>query len=108
MYQDLDAYGRFLLHALEKADSATQQRALQMLGHDIDDNKRLSYAARRIEDLAREAQYEHQRADRYASHLRSLYQQLSQQPSRMMTPPLIETMADGIYKLLADYGNEPC
>jgi hypothetical protein len=104
---DLDAYDRFLLHALEKADSATQQRALQMLGHDVDNNERLSYAAQRIEDLAREAQYEHQRAERYASHLRSLYRQLSQSPSRMMPPPLIETMANGIHKLLADYDDAP-
>jgi phosphoglycolate phosphatase-like HAD superfamily hydrolase len=102
MNLDLDAYDRFLLHALEKADSLTQQRALQMLGHDVDN----SYAAQRIEDLAREAQYEHQRAERYASHLRSLYQQLYQSPSKMMPPPLIDTMANGIHKLLADYGDE--
>jgi hypothetical protein len=101
---DLDAYDRFLLHALEKANSATQQRALQMLGNNV----RLAYAAQRIEDLAREAQYEHQRAERYASHLRSLYRQLSQSPSRMMPPPLIDTMADGIDKLLAYYDDEPC
>ena len=28
---DLDAYGRFLIHALEQADEVTQQRALRML-----------------------------------------------------------------------------
>jgi leucyl aminopeptidase len=132
---DLDAYDRFLLHALRQAGSTTQQRAYQMLGHRVDNNGRLGYAAQRIEALAREAQYEQQRADsaqdsleqyrqlsveaeqrsqkhakradRYASRLRDLYQQLSQQPARIMSPQRLEMLANDIYELLSDYDDEP-
>jgi hypothetical protein len=132
---DLDAYDRFLLHALRQAGSTTQQRALRLLGHDVDDNERLDYAAQRIEALAREAQHECQRAnsaqdsleqyrqlsvdaeeraqkhqrraDRYASHLRGLYQQLFGQSPKTMSPQTLRVMADEIHELLSDYDDEP-
>jgi len=132
---DLDAYDRFLLHALRQAGSTTQQRALQLLGHDVDDNERLNYVSQRIEALTREAQHERQRADsaqdsleqyrqlsvdaqqraqkhqrradRYASHLRDLYQQLSEKPTKMALPQTLRVMADEIHELLADYDDEP-
>jgi len=132
---DLDAYDRFLLHALRQAGSTTQQRALQLLGHEVDNNERLDYAAQRVEALAREAQYEQQRADsaqdsleqyrqlsveaeeraqkhqrraeRYAAHLRGLYQQLFGQSPKTMSPQTLRVMADEIHELLADYDDEP-
>jgi predicted nucleic acid-binding Zn-ribbon protein len=132
---DLDAYDRFLLHALRQAGSTTQQRALRLLGHDVDDNERLNYASQRIEALAREAQHEQQRADSaqdsleqyrqlsvtaeeraqkhakradaYASHLHGLYQQLSEKPTKMALPQTLRVMADEIHELLADYDDEP-
>jgi len=131
---DLDAYDRFLLHALKQADSTTQQRALRMLGHEVDNNERLGYAAQRIENLAREAQYEQQRADsaqdsleqyrqlsvtaeersqkhakradRYASLLRDLCQQLSNQPRHMLSPARMKMLANETHEILADYDDE--
>jgi len=132
---DLDAYDRFLLHALRQAGSTTQQRALQLLGHDVDDNERLNYVSQRIEALTREAQHEQQRADsaqdsleqyrqlsleaeeraqkhakradHYASHLHGLYQQLFGQSPKTMSPQTLRVMADEIHELLADYDDEP-
>jgi hypothetical protein len=129
---DLDAYGKFLLHALQEADSVTQQRALQMLGGSSNTSKG---AMEHLEALAREAQYEQQRADsaqdsleqyrqlsvtaeeraqkhakradHYASHLHGLYQQLSQQLIKTMSSQTLRVMADEIHELLADYDDEP-
>jgi len=132
---DLDAHDRFLLRALRQASSTTQQRVLQLLGHEVDNNERLDYASQRIEALAREAQHEQQRADsaqdsleqhrqlsleaeeraqkhakradHYASHLHGLYQQLSEKPTKMALPQTLRVMADEIHELLADYDDEP-
>jgi len=130
---DLDAYDRFLLHALRQAGSTTQQRALQLLGHKRHEHG--DAAAQRIEALAREAQHEQQRADsaqdsleqyrqlsleaeeraqkhakradHYASHLHGLYQQLFGQSPKTMSPQTLRVMADEIHELLADYDDEP-
>jgi hypothetical protein len=129
---DLDAYDRFLLHALRQAGSTTQQRARQMLSGSSNVSEG---AMQRLEALAREAQHEQQRADsaqdsleqyrqlsvdaeqraqkhanradRYASHLRGLYQQLSSQPRHMLSLQTLRVMADEIHELLADYDDEP-
>jgi chromosome segregation ATPase len=133
---DLDAYDRFLLHALRQAGSTVQQRALQLLGGSWShNNERLKDIAERVEALAREAQHEQQRADSaqdsleqhrqlavtaeeraqkhakradaYASQLRGLYQQLFGQSPKTMSPQTLRVMADEIHELLADYDDEP-
>ena len=65
---DLDAYGRFLIHALEQADKDTRARAAQLLGHgkkgDSERDQQLSDAHDRISRLASEAEHQRQRAKR--------------------------------------------
>jgi len=130
---DLDAYDRFLLHALKQAGSTTQQRALQMLGGSH--NERVKDAMEHLESLAREAQHERQRADsaqdsleqyrqlavnaeeraqkhqrradRYACELRDIYHQLGAHPAKVMSPQYLRMLADEIHEMLADYDDEP-
>ena len=63
---DLDAYGRFLIHALEQANEATKKRAKSTLGQvtDTDRDEKIADAHDRISRLASEAEQQRQRAKR--------------------------------------------